>query len=68
MLINMKVTLEIPKEKFSVIEITAQELGLDPTQLMQSLLNDQISTTKEDFERTANYVLEKNKGLYDRLA
>ncbi|MES0488446.1 MAG: hypothetical protein ABUK01_00535 [Leptospirales bacterium] len=64
----MKVTLDIPKEKFSLIEVTAQELGLEAKQLMQSLLNDQISSSKEDFERTANYVIEKNKDLYDRLA
>ena len=64
----MKVTLDIPNEKFDMLENTAKELGLDPSVLMQSLLTDQISTTKEDFDLAANYVIQKNKDLYDRLA
>ena len=64
----MKVTLDIPEEKSVMIEATAKELGLDPAQLIQSILNDQIASNKEDFERASNHVLRKNKELYDRLA
>ncbi|MDH4263918.1 MAG: DNA-binding protein [Spirochaetia bacterium] len=64
----MKVTLDLPNEKFNLLEQTAKDLGLEPAQLMESLLNDQISTSKEDFEKAANYVLQKNKELYKRLA
>ncbi len=68
MILLMKVTLDIPNEKFDLIEETAKELGVNSTQLMQSLLNDQIANGKKDFEKASSYVLQKNKELYKRLA
>lgn len=64
----MKITLDISNENFNMIETTAKELGVTPEQLMQSLLNDQITSTKEDFDHALHYVLEKNQELYDRLS
>jgi len=64
----MKVTLDIPEDKFQSIEIKAKELGLTPADLLQSLLNDQISKSKEDFTDAMNRVLDKNAELYKRLS
>ena len=64
----MKVTLDISEEKFLLIENMAKELGLNPTDLMQALLSDQVLANTEDFAEAANRVLQKNKDLYDRLA
>jgi len=64
----MKVTLEISSEKMNIIESTAKELGVESTRLIELILNDQISTGKEDFDKASNYILQKNKELYKRLA
>ncbi|MHC4876328.1 MAG: hypothetical protein ACYTGL_07505 [Planctomycetota bacterium] len=45
----------------------ARELGVDPRELAKAAVNDLLSRTGEDFDRAAEFVLDKNCELYRRL-
>jgi hypothetical protein len=55
------------REEASLIE-KAQQLDVSPEDLAAALLGDVLSTSREDFARAAERVLQKNRELYRRLS
>jgi antitoxin FitA len=63
-------TLEIKLTDQTVarLEAAAERLGLTPAQLLEISLEEKLSRLDKDFLDAAQYVLEKNAELYNRLA
>ena len=63
-------TLEIKLTDQTVarLEAAAERLGLTPEQLLEISLEEKLSRLDKDFLDAAQYVLEKNAELYNRLA
>ncbi|MBN1395221.1 MAG: hypothetical protein JW959_09370 [Pirellulales bacterium] len=47
---------------------TASRLGVRPEELAKATLSEALSRDNEDFCKAAEYVIQKNKNLYRRLA
>ncbi len=63
----MKITIDLNDEQLEQLRKVADSLGIDPSQLAQATLADQLSQPTEDFQKASEYVLEKNRELYERL-
>lgn len=50
------------------LEAAAERLGLTPEQLLEISIEEKLARLDEDFLAAAQYVLDKNAELYDRLA
>ena len=63
-------TLEIKLTDQTVarLKAAAERLGLTPEQLLEISLEEKLSRLDKDFLDAAQYVLEKNAELYNRLA
>lgn len=63
-------TLEIKLTHQTVarLEAAAGRLGLTPEQFLEISLEEKLSRLDKDFLDAAQYVLEKNAELYNRLA
>ncbi len=63
----MKITIDLNDEQEEQLRKVAGSLGIDPSELAQATLADQLSQPAEDFQKAAEYVLQKNRELYERL-
>ena len=50
------------------LEAAAERLGLTPVQLLEISIEEKLARLDKDFLDAAQYVLEKNAELYDRLS
>ncbi|QQS49514.1 MAG: DNA-binding protein [Acidobacteriota bacterium] len=50
------------------LEAAAERLGLTPEQLLEISIEEKLARLDKDFLDAAQYVLDKNAELYDRLA
>jgi antitoxin component of RelBE/YafQ-DinJ toxin-antitoxin module len=50
------------------LEAAAERLGLTPIQLLEISIEEKLARLDKDFLDAAQYVLEKNAELYDRLS
>ena len=50
------------------LEAAAERLGLTPEQLLEISVEEKLARLDKDFLDAAQYVLDKNAELYDRLA
>ncbi|MDA0810702.1 MAG: DNA-binding protein [Planctomycetota bacterium] len=64
----MSITLELDDEQSDRLNERARELGVDPRDLAKAAVNDLLSRTGADFDRAAEFVLDKNRELYRRLS
>ena len=64
----MTLTLDLSDEQAQRLEQRACELGVDVRELAKAAVTDLLSRPTDDFERAANYVLAKNRELYERLS
>ncbi len=64
----MNLSLELTNEQSNRLNELANELGVDPHDLALVAINDLLTKPDEDFDRAAQYVLEKNRELYRRLS
>ena len=64
----MKITIDLNDVQLEQLRKVADSLGIDPEELAQATLVDQLSQPTEDFQKTAEYVLKKNRELYKRLS
>ncbi len=60
----MNISLELTDEQSNRLN----ELGVDPHDLARAAINDLLTKPDDDFDRAAQYVLEKNSELYRRLS
>jgi antitoxin FitA len=64
----MNISVELSAAEIELLTSTATRLGVRPEELARATLTDALSGDKEDFHKAAEYVLEKNRDLYRRLA
>jgi len=64
----MNISVELSAAEIELLTSTATRLGVRPEELARVTLTDALSGDKEEFRKAAEYVLEKNRNLYRRLA
>jgi len=64
----MKIALELSVEEAELLSSTAVRLGVRPEELARATIADALSQDKEAFRKAAEYVVKKNRELYQRLS
>ena len=64
----MSISLTLDDEQSARLEARARDLGVDAQELARAAVNDLLTHPAEDFDRAAEFVLEKNRELYRRLS
>jgi hypothetical protein len=64
----MKLSIDLSPAQADRLRLEAERLGLTPEDLAKAAIADLLATTAEDFKAAADRVLQKNAGLYRRLA
>lgn len=62
------ILVPLTEERLTRLKAIAQQVGVAPEELARASLEEWLSRPREDFERAARHVLEKNAELYRRLA
>jgi len=62
------ITITLPEEKATKIREIAKNMNIDPEELIKVGIEDLISIPEDEIRKAMSYVVEKNKGLYIRLA
>jgi len=58
----------LPDERLSRLEERAAELGVTVEELVKLSVDELLAKPDDAFEQAVSQVLEKNRGLYERLA
>jgi hypothetical protein len=64
----MTILLELDEVQSQRLRDLALALRVDANELARAAINDLVSRPADDFDRAVQYVLEKNRELYRRLA
>jgi len=64
----MEISIEITESQFEKLQERAKRLGILPKELVKAALSDILNSHDEDFSSASEYVLNKNKKLYQRLS
>jgi hypothetical protein len=64
----MKIAVELSADEAEVLASTAIRSGVQPEELARATLTNALSQDKDEFRKAAEYVLEENRNLYQRLA
>jgi len=62
------ITIELPDAEALRLKELANEAGVTPEELLRAGVEEWLRNPSDEFARAAAYVLEKNAGLYRRLA
>ena len=62
------ITITLPSERMVELEGKAYRLGITPEDFVRISVEELLTRPDEAFQKTMDYVLEKNKNLYLRLA
>ena len=62
------ITIDLPDQQFEKVQKLAQKLGISTEELLRISIEDWLNHPKSEFVRAADYVLNKNAELYQRLA
>ncbi|MEM9218333.1 MAG: DNA-binding protein [Cyanobacteria bacterium P01_F01_bin.150] len=62
------ITIELSDSHFQKLQDLAKVHGIAPELRLKASLEDWINLQKDDFVNAADYVLEKNAEIYQRLA
>jgi hypothetical protein len=62
------ITITLPEEKATKIREIAKNMNIAPEELIKVGIEDLISIPEDEIRKAMSYVVEKNKGLYIRLA
>jgi hypothetical protein len=65
---TVRISIELRPEDFNRINEIARLLDTTPEKLVHAILMHGLSEIGADFQIAAQYVLSKNKELYERLA
>ncbi len=63
----MKIAIELPDAQADKLRSEASRLGAKPEELVTAAVVDLLNRN-DDFQESADYVLRKNKELYQRLS
>jgi predicted transcriptional regulator len=64
----MQITIELSEEQSQRLRSMAESLRVAPTDLGHAAVVDLLARPQGDFQQAAEYVLNKNRELYKRLA
>ena len=64
----MKILIELPEAAATKLREEANRLGVRPEELATAAVIDLLYREADDFQAAADYVLQKNRELYRRLA
>ena len=64
----MTLNLELDAHQLQRLDEAARRLNVSMLDLAKAAINDLLAKPDSDFERAAEYVLQKNAELYRRLA
>lgn len=62
------ITIELSKTTLAILQERASSLGIQPEELAQVYITDLLQRPDLEFERIVDYLLDKNRELYQRLA
>ena len=62
------IAVELDDKKIDALNKQANQLGISTQQLINATFDDLLSKPDSDFEKAMNYILKKNKKLYEKLA
>ncbi len=62
------ITIELNEEQLVKLQSIAERIGVSVETLARSSLEELLGRPDDEFERAADYVLNKNEELYRRLA
>ena len=60
--------LQLPEPTASKLREAAERLSVSPEQLSTLSIEEKLAQLKDEFRRSADYVLQKNADLYRRLS
>lgn len=63
-----QITVQLPAERMARLQERAAQLGVSLEQLVQLSIEELLSQPDEQFQKAAEYVLQKNAELYRRLS
>lgn len=63
-----EITISLSAENMEKLRRIAIQLRVSPEELVRITVEEFLSRPDEDFEEIANYLLDKNAELYERLA
>jgi hypothetical protein len=63
----MKISIELTQEQARIFQSVAERLGLRQEELARAGLVDMLGMFQDDFQKAAEYVVNKNQDLYRRL-
>ena len=64
----VSISLQLDDEQSRRLEELARELGVDARELAKAAVNDLLARPAGDYDKAAQYVLEKYQELYRRLS
>ena len=62
------ITIALPDDLMGKLEDLAKRHNVAPEDLVRASVEELVASPEEAFQEALNYVLEKNKELYKRLA
>ena len=62
------INIDIDDNKARLLEKKAEEFGLSLNDLISATFNDLISKPDDNFTKAVDYIINKNKKLYKKLA
>jgi hypothetical protein len=63
----MTLKIDMSRDQLERFLEAARDLGVKPEELARAVVIDLVEQPREDFERAAEFVLRKNRDLYERL-
>ncbi len=65
---SVRITFELNDHQADQLQEVAQSLGIATEDLAKATVADWLAKPRDDFEKAAKYLLEKNEELYRRLS
>lgn len=62
------ITIDVEDAQFQKLAALAKSQGLSVEEMIQSQLRQWLSSSETELNEATDYVLEKNSGLYQRIA
>lgn len=62
------ITIPLPEERLEALKEKAARLKVSPEDLVRASVEEILTRPDDEFERAVEYILNKNKDLYRRLA
>jgi len=61
-------TIDLTEDLANRLKSAANKLGIQPKELVQIGIQEKLEQLEQEFQQASDYVLNKNKELYQRLA